>query len=85
MLLFLVGSGLGALSWRHLPGLKIHVGWLRVVNLLVAPLLSGYAAVTLARFYQERGYLDLVRGHHFVSGFSACLGIVLARLLSGLL
>ncbi|HLW74230.1 MAG TPA: hypothetical protein VKT74_04110 [Gammaproteobacteria bacterium] len=84
VVLFLAGAGLGALSLRFAPALSIHVTWLRLVNLLTAPLLSGYAAVTLARFYQERGRQGLVPRHHFFYAFSTCLGIVLARLLLGL-
>lgn len=83
-LLFGAGALLGALWWAYTPHLLIRSPGLRVLNLLLAPLLSGYAAHTLARLRQERGLWTVHPVRHFWYGFSACLGLVALRLLLGL-
>ena len=82
--LFGVGAVLGILWWGYKPHLLIASSWLRVLNLLAAPLLSGYSSHTLARLRQEQGLWTLRPERHFWYGFSACLGIVAVRLLLGM-
>lgn len=84
LLLFVAGVILGGLWWWYAPHLLIRSPWLRVLNLLAAPLLSGYAAHTLARLRQERGQWTVLPVRHFWYGLSACLGLVAARLALGL-
>ncbi|HEV2332330.1 MAG TPA: hypothetical protein VGV16_04140 [Gammaproteobacteria bacterium] len=84
LLLFVAGLILGGLWWWYAPHLLIRSPWLRALNLLVAPLLSGYAAHTLARLRQERELWTVRPERHFWYGLSACVGLVTVRLLLGL-
>lgn len=73
------------MSWSYAPHLLIGYPWLRFFNLVAAPLLSGYAAHSVARMRQDRGEADIHPRRQFWFGFSACLGLVAVRLLLGLL
>ncbi len=77
-----VGLGLGAvlgglslLAWRQT---MLPHPWLRVCNVLVAPLVSGYLARQVARRRQRRGLNSNPR-LHFSFALAITLGLVLVR------
>lgn len=84
LVLLVFGLSVGWVSWDYVPHFLLGRPWLRLVNLIAAPLLAGYAALTLAEWRRDRGD-DAVRPYrHFLYAFSASFGAVLARLCMGL-
>ena len=82
--LFGFGVLVGWASWDYMPHFLLGRPWLRLVNLVVAPLLAGYGAATLAQWRRDRGDSTVRPQRHFLFAFATSFGAVLARLLMGL-
>ena len=82
--LFAFGLLVGWASWDYMPHYLLGRPWLRLVNLVAAPCLAGYGALTLAEWRRDRGDGAVRPYRHFLYAFSASFGAVLARLCMGL-
>lgn len=77
-----LGCGTGALANLFLHHLLIPWAWLREVNLLLAPLFSGYVSWLVAKWRSGRTAGDRPFWH-FWSAFVFTLGFVLIRFAFG--
>ncbi|MBV1775507.1 hypothetical protein KSF73_07230 [Burkholderiaceae bacterium DAT-1] len=74
----ILGGVVGGLSLLILPLTAIHWPALRIANLLLAPLLSGYVARTLA-LRRAANQSDIQPRYHFWYAFCFTLGLVVIR------
>lgn len=77
-----VGGGLGWLSTVFAPHLVLPYAWMRLGNLLVAPLVSGGISYGFARYAKSRGN-DWDPPTHFLHGALFALMFGAARLAFG--
>jgi hypothetical protein len=79
LVLFIVGGLLGWLSLLLVPHSLLPWGWLRMANLVIGPVASGWMSYRIAQWRQRRGY-ETSPGTHALMAGMACLGMVLVRL-----
>lgn len=75
---FLIGAGLGALLNQFHPQPILAYGWLRIINLVAAPLLAGGIAWLFADWRRRRG-AKILPSLHFFFAFWFVLGFDLVR------
>jgi hypothetical protein len=73
-----LGIGMGYASTLIFPNIIFDYTWLRIINLLVAPLLAGALAVKMSKRREQK---DLTTNNklHYLVGFLFTLGLVGAR------
>lgn len=74
----IVGGGLGFVSTLVVPHLVIPFLWLRLLNLVVAPLVAGSISYGFASWAKSKGN-DSNADSHFLHGFLFALMFGLAR------
>lgn len=77
--LFSVGCLMGWASIFALPGTILHHGWLRVANLVVAPLLAGWLATVIAHWLIDKRHKDASPKIQFWRAWWFTLGFSLLR------
>jgi hypothetical protein len=77
-LYLLLGALIGWLSVLIFPHVLLPYPWLRIANLIAAPLACGWISYALARWRQSRG-LRAEPGAHFFSGLLFALAFVVTR------
>lgn len=75
---FLVGALLGWLSLLLFKHTLIGYSWIRIANVLVAPLISGFYAQLFSGLRKER-YPDVLPREHFWQAFNFSLAFALVR------
>ena len=73
-----LGAGVGALSVLIFPTGFIQEKWMRILNLVVTPIVSGFAMVSLGCWRRYRNQ-ELIRLDHFTCGFVFALAMALVR------
>ena len=77
-LMVFLGGLIGGLTVWLFPRTLLPFGWLRIANLIVAPVISGLCSRQIARWRQAKGYAIDPDAHGLLAA-SACLGIVAVR------
>jgi len=72
------GIGIGYVSLRLLPKIIIQYSWLRILNLILAPLIAGAIAVNMSK-RREQKELTTNNKLHYLIGFLFTLGLVSVR------
>ena len=75
---FLLGGVLGGMSLIFLKTTILQYAWMRMANLLVAPLICGGLATALARWRIRRGESSNAR-LHFWFAFAFSVGLLIVR------
>jgi hypothetical protein len=76
------GTVVGGLSLWLVPGRLIKEPYLRVANLILAPVLAGYAMTLMGAWRRKRGQ-DIVRLDTFTYGYCFAVAMALVRLIYG--
>lgn len=80
--LFVIGGFLGWLSLFPLHHTLLPWGWLRMANLIVGPVSSGYVSWLIARWHQKKNP-DVHPWFHAAVAAVICFGFVLFRFTFG--
>lgn len=72
------GIGIGYVSLLLLPKIIIQYSWLRILNLILAPLIAGAIAVNMSK-RREQKELTTNNKLHYLIGFLFTLGLVSVR------
>ena len=78
LLLFILGCGLGWLSLLLIPHTLLPWAWLRIANLIVGPLVSGWISWRIS-VLRKRTNKWVSPSRHAWFAALACFGIVLVR------
>lgn len=72
------GIGIGYVSLLLLPKIIFQYSWLRILNLILAPLIAGAIAVNMSK-RREQKELTTNNKLHYLIGFLFTLGLVSVR------
>lgn len=78
LLSLILGIGLGSASTLIYSKIILDAGWLRIANLILAPLLAGAIAVKMSR-RREQKEITTNNKFHYLIGFLFTLGLVATR------
>ena len=81
--LFVAGCAMGGLSLWLMPHSLLPWAWLRIVNVVLGPVSSGWISWMFATWRAQR-HRNVVPWHHAVGAAAACLGVVLIRFTWGI-